>query len=150
MIRITPASREDGIYLAECYARDDFVYKKHFFAFSKLTELAQVIDQTQKDQFWTLTHNNKISGIYFLTGLDEGYAVPSFGLYVKSEYSNRGIGSEALNHAVATVQNLGLRKMMLKVSHENIHANNMYKKKGFKFDRICNKTNQNILMLELK
>ena len=66
-----------------------------------------------------------------LRGFDEGYEIPSYGVWISSQYSNKGLAKLTIQHSISICLMSGVKKIMLKVHPENKVAFNMYKKFGF-------------------
>lgn len=149
MIDIKETSQKDAYSLTEIYAKENVEYKKYFTAFSNFSCLDQVINQCQKDLFYTLRFQNEICGIYFLRGFDEGYLIPSFGVYVAERFSGLGLAKLALNAAITKLKERNIKCMMLKVDKQNTRAYKLYTKTGFFLHATCDNTGQDILYLDL-
>jgi len=149
MINLKVTSRNDACILAAGFEAERAEYTKHFTAFSNYNNLLSIIEKKRKDLVWTIRFQNQISGIYFLRGFDEGYCIPSFGIYVMEKFSGSGIARFALNDAIQKVQSMQIKHLMLKVSKKNIRAYKLYTEIGFVFNRRCPDTGQDILYLDI-
>ncbi len=69
-----------------------------------------------------------------LRGIDEGYDIPSLGIYLPPAARGKGISSKVMHglHEFAR-QELGASKIMLKVYADNLAALNLYKRIGYEF-----------------
>ena len=68
-----------------------------------------------------------------LRGWDEGYAVPSFGVYVHQSARRQGVAAALLNWAIEAANTRGAEQVMLKVYESNASARVVYEKAGFTF-----------------
>lgn len=67
-----------------------------------------------------------------LRGFDEGYSVPSYGVWISENYSNKGLSTFTLQHAISFCKLNSIKKIMLKVHPDNVSAKHIYEKHGFK------------------
>ena len=89
-----------------------------------------------KDQYFGLFVDSIPIGFYMLRGFDKGFKVPSYGIWISSEYSGLGFAKLSLNHAHCFCKVNKLSSIMLKVHPENIIAKLMYQKHGYVFSHI--------------
>jgi RimJ/RimL family protein N-acetyltransferase len=66
-----------------------------------------------------------------LRGFDEGYEIPSYGVWISSKFSNRGLSALTLHHAFAFCKLNGIKILLLKVHPENVVAKKLYESLGF-------------------
>jgi RimJ/RimL family protein N-acetyltransferase len=78
--------------------------------------------------------NGELVAYGMLRGIDEGYQIPSLGIYVAPAARGKGVSSRVMNglHELAR-RDLGASKIMLKVYSDNLPALNLYKRIGYKF-----------------
>ena len=153
MTRINPVLIElrklmitDLADLVVLWNKDPQDYNKHFIPFEFTNnKLESILSNAVKDLYIGIFVNKKIAGFYMLRGFDEGYETPSYGVWISSSYSNKGLAKLTLQHAISTCLLTGANKIMLKVHTENTIALNLYKKYGFKETGIDEKIN-NIIM----
>ena len=107
-------------------------YLKHFipFEFDQVT-ITSVLKNSIKDKFFGLFVNNKLVGFYMLRGFDQGYAVPSYGVYISHKFSGLGLAKLTLHHALSICRINKIEELMLKVHPDNIFAKKMYEDFGF-------------------
>ena len=67
-----------------------------------------------------------------LRGFDDGYEIPSYGVWVSSKFSNQGLSTLTLYHSFAFCKLNGIKTLMLKVHPENKIAKDLYESQGFK------------------
>ena len=85
----------------------------------------------KQDAFFTLLYNELLAGFYCLRGLDEGYARPSFGVYISSNSQGNGLARKALNDAYLWCQKHSISTLILKVAQQNQRARKLYEQSGF-------------------
>ena len=108
-------------------------YSRYFIPFTfELETIRQILNNLKKDSFWGIFINNKLVGFYMLRGFDEGYEIPSYGVWISKEYSGKGLSKLTLQHAISFCAINHIKKMMLKVHPQNSIAKRMYEKFGFK------------------
>ena len=73
----------------------------------------------------------KLVDAFFLRGLDAGFARPSFGIYVASQYRGIGLARCCLDAAVYQCSLLNVKEIFLKVDIANSTALRIYTKYGF-------------------
>jgi len=129
--------------------KESLSYLKYFTAYKNRIELRNDISRAKQDLFFTVFHESSICGCFFLRGFDAGFKVPSFGVYVISNYSRKGVASFALGCAKKVLQSNHCDKLMLKVSVDNIHAKKLYIRAGFQIDGCCPDTGNLIMHCSL-
>jgi len=72
----------------------------------------------------------KIIGYSFLRFF--GYETPSFGCCIRNGYEKKGYGMILTKWTIEKAKKLGFNKVILKTYKENIPAQKIYKKIGFK------------------
>ena len=130
VLRTTDASR-----LAALLADGDAVYQQHFSGLSADRDtLAPLLDGARKDRFWGMQDGARLMALAMVRGLDAGYRVPAFGVYVGQAYAHKGLGTLALDHAIAWCRLNGHPELMLSVHLDNTVARSMYERRGFAWD----------------
>jgi RimJ/RimL family protein N-acetyltransferase len=126
-------------------------YFQHFFdAYGRdPRRLARDIGAARRDRYWGLELEGGLAGFFMVRGLDEGFARPAFGVYVGQPHACRGLARFALDHALAWCRGEGIARVMLKVHRANERAYALYRAAGFRFDRVCPDTGQDMLELRL-
>lgn len=82
------------------------------------------------DQYFVLILKDKIIGYSFLRLF--GYEIPSFGCCIRKEYESKGYGTILTKRTIDKARALGYKEVILKTYKENINAQKIYKKLGFK------------------
>jgi len=107
-------------------------YLKHFIPFAEYSEsyLKKILTEKKMDKYFGLFLNNDLIGFYMLRGFDQGYQIPSYGVWISSKYSNKGLSTLTLFHAFSFCK-LNIKTLMLKVHPDNVVAKKLYEKLGF-------------------
>ena len=113
---------------------DEPAYRRYFQAFDFQNEAWPLsITAAQKDQYWMIRVGQILSGIFMLRGLDKGYAVPAFGVYISQAFAEKGLSKVALNYSISWCMVNGFKEIMLTVHPDNATAYGLYEKAGFQF-----------------
>ncbi len=108
-------------------------HTKYFTPFSfEEDAIKKIIDEAVNDKYFGIFINDTLAGFYMLRGFDEGYEVPSYGVWISDKFSRLGLSKLTLQHAITYCKVNNLKKIMLKVHPENIIAKNIYEIFGFK------------------
>lgn len=107
-------------------------YIQHFipFDFSEIS-IEEILNKKKTDKFFGLFLNKELIGFYMLRGFDQGYDVPSYGVWISSNYANKGLSKLTLYHAFSVCKLNNINTLMLKVHPENTIAKKLYEKLGF-------------------
>lgn len=148
MVEFHPMNAETAQRLEQMMRGETDAYLQFFRPFVKQGELTRQSQAAVKNGFFAITDGDDLVGFYSMRGLDDGYARPSFGLYVASHFSGLGLGQSALNRAIEWCRDQGIEKMMLKVDESNQAARRIYEQAGFEFEGTCPDTGH--IQMELK
>ena len=131
-VEIITLKVEQATELSEKLLSAPGAYSKYFtpFDFDRLT-ISKILSKARKDTFFGVYIAGKIVGFFMLRGLDKGYKIPSYGVWIAPSYTGKGLGELTLKHAVAFCRVNGIEKLMLKVHPENIIAKKLYERNGF-------------------
>ncbi len=107
-------------------------YIKYFdpFDFSETT-IKIILQQKKNDKYFGIFFYNELAGCYMLRGFDEGFEIPSYGVWIASKFSNSGLSTLTLFHAFSFCKLNKIKKLMLKVYPDNIVAKKLYESLGF-------------------
>ena len=137
-VRIRPLGSDDaqplGVLFTELREDPDSV---HFHPHPFTTDEARRIAERrgiQDDLYFGAFLDGRLIGYGMLRGWDEGYAIPSFGVAVGTNYRGLGVGRLLLRCAIAMARKRGAQTMILKVHPENSSAKHLYESEGFNFD----------------
>lgn len=132
LIEIRKLSIMDLEKLIKIWNEDPEEYSKYFIPFKmKYENLKEILNKSNKDLFFVICVDNNIAGFFMLRGFDEGFNIPSYGVWISSKYSNKGLAKLSLYYSITVCKVSGIKKLMLKVHPNNKIAFTMYKKLGF-------------------
>ena len=131
--------------------RSDKEYSKYFVPFSFETETIKgLLQDAINDKYFGIFVDSTLVGFYMLRGFDEGFEIPSYGVWINKEYSGFGLSQLTLQHAISYCKVNGIEKIMLKVHQDNLIAKNIYEKFGFVQEGFDEKINNIIYYKNLK
>ena len=108
-------------------------HTKYFAPFSfEEDSIKKIINNAVNDKYFGIFINDDIVGFYMLRGFDEGFEVPSYGVWISDRFSGLGLSMLTLQHAITFCKINNIKKIMLKVHPENIIAKSIYETFGFK------------------
>lgn len=111
-------------------------YLKHFTPYYWEDEsFIKAIAKKKEDQFNGIFINDIPVGFYMLRGIDDGYVIPSYSVWISEKTQGLGLASLSLKHAFTVCKLNGIKTMMLKVHPDNTIAKRIYEKFGFKYNR---------------
>lgn len=107
-------------------------YSMYFTAF-KLSEqvLSELVSKAILDKYYGIFIGEAAAGFYMLRGLDAGYEIPSYGVWISSQFANKGLSKLTLFHAFTFCRLNNIPKLMLKVRPENTFAKKLYESLDF-------------------
>jgi RimJ/RimL family protein N-acetyltransferase len=125
----------DGEAVARLLTRDPPEYGRHFHPFGPEPEsVRRALAAAVNDRYWGVWGDEgELVAVVLLRGLDAGYRVPSFGVYVAQAASGSGIGTFALAFAESWCRLNGRQELMLTVHPDNTSARSLYEAYGFRF-----------------
>jgi len=107
-------------------------YFQYFTAFELIPEVVEAfLTKANKDQYLGFFINNSLVGFYMLRGLDAGYSIPSYGVFISEAYQSIGLAGLSVMHALSFCKLNRISKLMLKVHPENKKALEIYRNYGF-------------------
>lgn len=132
-IRLKRIQPDDLNILASLFVQNDVpVITDTFNPFPLNAETAQWIAcEARLDRFYIAFLEDTAVGFSMLRGWDEGYNVPSFGIFIDFRFHGRGLGSLVLEQTIEEARKAGCEKMRLSVYANNPAALAMYIHKGF-------------------
>ncbi|MFZ1280088.1 MAG: GNAT family N-acetyltransferase [Ignavibacteriaceae bacterium] len=123
--------------LSELLQSADKDYTQYFIPFVFDFEIIlKILSNAIKDQYYGIFTDNKLVGFYMLRGFDEGYEIPSYGVWVAKDFSSKGISKLTLQHAISFCKINNIKKIILKVHPDNVIAKNIYESFGFIFEGV--------------
>jgi RimJ/RimL family protein N-acetyltransferase len=136
--------------LITLWNKDPKDYNKHFIPFEiNYENLASILQKTDKDLFFGIFVDKKIAGFFMLRGFDDGYDIPSYGVWISSKFANKGLAKLTLQYSLSICRLAGVKRIMLKFHPENIIAMKMYKYFGFEETGIDEKIGHIIMHMDL-
>lgn len=118
--------------LVELHVTSPPEYSQYFTPFPCDAETFRcLLERKRRDQYFVVLLDGRVAGFYMLRGLDEGFSVPAYGVWIAAQYSGRGLALATLTHAMEASRALGCERLMLKVHPENGRARAMYERFGF-------------------
>jgi RimJ/RimL family protein N-acetyltransferase len=140
--KIDTNSAED---LAELLKNENPEYSQYFTAFNfDYQTIKQKLNNLKKDSFWGIYLEKSLIGFHMLRGFDEGYDIPSYGVFISKDFSGKGLSKLTLQHAISYCKINGIKQLMLKVHPENLVAKKIYEDFGFKQTGV-DKKNDNLI-----
>jgi len=132
-IRLKQIQPEDLDILTLLFLQNNIpVITDTFHPFPLTAESAQWIAcESKLDRFFIAFQGDIAVGFSMLRGWDEGYNVPSFGIFVDFRFHGRGLGSLVLEQTIEEARKAGCEKMRLSVYANNPAALAIYIRKGF-------------------
>lgn len=120
-------------------------YSKYFtpFSFDEKT-INSKIKNSVKDQYFGIFTNSQLSGFYMIRGLDDGYTIPSYGVWISPNFSGLGLAKKTIIHALEWCEQNNIKKLMVKAHPDNLIAKKIYESFGFIANGI-DQNNKNII-----
>jgi RimJ/RimL family protein N-acetyltransferase len=104
-----------------------------FTAFPLNAETTNFItSKPHKDKYYLLVLGGQPVGFSMLRGFDEGYSVPSFGIFIDHRFQGRGYGKKLLELTVDEARQMGCKKVRLSVFGVNGAGRRIYEAFGFR------------------
>ncbi len=129
---IRKLSSEFAAELSLLLQSEDPEYSRYFIPFEfDFQTISEKIRNLHKDSFWGVFVNDKLVGFYMLRGLDEGYNIPAYGVWISKKFSGKGISKLTLQHAISYCRINQIKELMLKVHPDNLIAKKIYEDFGF-------------------
>lgn len=104
----------------------------HPHPFSDL-EAKRICNHTGRDRYVGLCHGDEFFGYGMLRGWDDGFSVPSLGIYVAPELRGTGAARLLMHHLHLIARLSGATQIRLKVYRENAAAYKLYESMGYLF-----------------
>jgi GNAT superfamily N-acetyltransferase len=88
--------------------------------------------QAGKDLYYVLGRGDQALAFSMLRGFDDGYEVPSFGIFVDHQHQHEGLGRSLTSWTVEQAWQLGCPAVRLSLYADNIAAKRLYDSLGFR------------------
>lgn len=121
--------------LSELFARiaiDPLSSRFHPHPFN-MAEADRVCDHAGQDKYLALRLDERLIAYGLLRGWDEGFSVPSLGIYVEPEFHGSGAARLMMAHLHLTARLSGSQQIRLKVYSNNLPAYKLYVALGYDF-----------------
>jgi len=86
---------------------------------------------SSKDHYYVAFLDGMMVGLVMLRGWDEGYEVPSFGVFIDYRYHGRGLGRLLTDYAIVEAKRVGCAQVRLTVYESNVRGWRLYNSLGF-------------------
>jgi len=104
----------------------------HFHPFPMTRETAERLCLGHfKDRYYIAFLDGVTVGLVMLRGWDEGYEVPSFGVFIDYRYHGRGLGRLLTEYAIVEAKQMGCAKVRLTLYESNVRGWRLYTSLGF-------------------
>ncbi|HRR06157.1 MAG TPA: GNAT family N-acetyltransferase [Victivallales bacterium] len=100
------------------------------FEFDK-ENLISLVLSSKLDYYFLMIYNHKIVGFFMIRGFDEGFDIPSYGVWIHPDYNNKGLAKLSLSYTISLLKLKSKNKVMLKVHPSNLAAKKIYESSGF-------------------
>jgi len=137
--------------LSDLLLKSSKEYSKHFIPFEfDLEAVSTAIGKANKDMFFGVYVEFQIVGFYMLRGWDDGYDIPSYGVWIAENFSSKGLSKLTLHHAISVCRINRIKKLMLKVHPDNLIAKKIYEDFGFVYQDIDKRIGHLIYFKDIK
>jgi len=132
-VEIKELTPDHAPIFSEKLSKEGGDYLKYFIPFTEYSEtfIKKILSEKKHDKYFGLFVKDEIVGFYMLRGFDSGYEIPSYGVWISSNYANKGLSKLTLYHAFSVCKLNNIKTLMLKVHPENTIAKKLYEKFGF-------------------
>jgi ribosomal protein S18 acetylase RimI-like enzyme len=94
-------------------------------------QATRIAREPRKDLYYIAVARGQPIAMAMLRGFDEGYEIPSFGIFVDRHHQGEGIGRLLTERTIAEAQRIGCEAVRLSVYAGNPMAVGMYHSLGF-------------------
>jgi ribosomal protein S18 acetylase RimI-like enzyme len=105
-------------------------FHPHPFTVSEAHALANYVGQ---DLYVLMTYLGEVVGYGMLRGWDEGYNIPSLGIYIAEPHRGTGASRLLMNYLQFAARLKGAKTVRLKVHEDNERAFRLYTSLGYRF-----------------
>src|SRR4051812_39290224 len=131
-VLLGPADRDALAALFEEIAADGSAASFHPHPFTP-AQAASICERKGRDAYLALREGGRFVAYGMLRGWDEGYDVPSLGIYVARPARGRGVGRVMMERLHAAARERGAIAVRLKVYEDNVAARRLYESLGYVF-----------------
>jgi RimJ/RimL family protein N-acetyltransferase len=112
-------------------------YSQFFTAFEpNEAGISGFLKKARKDQYLGFFIQDNLIGFFMLRGLDAGFIIPSYGVFIAEKYSSFGLARLSVSYAISFCKLNRIKKLMLKVHPLNTAAMKLYRDFGFAEDHV--------------
>jgi len=133
--RLLPANQaplEQIVALFAAIAADAGAAHFHPHPFTE-AQAQHIHDYTGRDAYFLVIRQGAVAGYAMLRGWDEGFAIPSLGLYLLPGARGQGMGRQVMAHLHAAARARDATNIRLKVYADNVPAQRLYTGMGYVF-----------------
>lgn len=133
LLRFEPVEAKHVDALTELFERNSTSAVTSSFDPFPLTarEAQRIALEPCKDAYFVAARADRLVGLSMLRGFDEGYEIPSFGIFVDYEAHAQGVGRALTEWTVDAARGLGCPSVRLTVYSTNSVALGLYASLGF-------------------
>jgi ribosomal-protein-alanine N-acetyltransferase len=119
-------------------------------------EARRIALEPRQDGYYVAVRGDRLVGLSLLRGFDEGYAIPSFGIFVDREAHGQGIGRALTVWTIEAARRRGCSSLRLSVYGANSVACGLYASLGFveqerrTIDRVAGPEEKIVMCLSLE
>lgn len=125
-------------------------YYRYFTAFKINQEvISGFLSKAKKNQYLGFFIEKTLIGFFMLRGLDEGYQIPSYGVFISKKYQSVGLARISVIYSISFCKLNRIEKLMLKVHPSNTAALKLYRDLGFSEDHIDQSNNNLVFYKEI-
>ena len=149
-VEITELGTEQAGTLSRLLLASDKNYTQYFIPFSfDENSIKKILGRAKNDKYFGVFISKELVGFYMLRGFDDGYDIPSYGIWIAEKFSGLGLSKLTLQHTISYCKINGIKKIMLKVHPDNSIAKKTYERYGFKQEGTDTKNNNLIYFKDL-
>jgi ribosomal protein S18 acetylase RimI-like enzyme len=97
-------------------------------------EAARICRHAGKDLYFGMLRDGAFVGYGMLRGWNEGFRVPSLGIYIAPEMRGTGAARILMQHLHESAKLAGATRIRLQVHADNLAARQLYLSLGYRFD----------------
>lgn len=106
---------------------DDKIFHPHTFTKDHIYEIIK----SNKDMYFLMLVDSKVAGYGLLRGWDDGYEIPSLGIYIVKSFRGRGLAVQLMHHMHLAAGLCNALSVRLKVYKTNQKAVKLYTSLGY-------------------
>lgn len=133
-VRFEPVGPQHADALAELFERNLVPAVEAMFDPFSFTaaEARRIALDPRQDGYYIATRGDELLGLSMLRGFDEGYEIPSFGIFIDHERQGQGIGRRFTAWTIEQARRRGCPAVRLTVYADNAAALGLYASLGFR------------------